>query len=344
MIRRIYPDVTAEELGPLKQGITQIDHGTCIEQRQDDGKITLIAEFPGNPVTVNGTFPWMAIADQELSRGVREQRSNPRIEEYFATTSLGPQPDSVPWCSAFVNFCVVKSGLHGTNSALARSWAKWGADTTDFVPGCIVVLTRGSPGLGHVGFFAGLDQNGDMQLLGGNQRDSVNVSSFKEANVIARRVQAGTQVANLQPSSTAAGGFAFDSIEPERRAIAKHIVDTFALAGFGKIQQATALANAIAESGLDANSRRRTGREDSVGLFQLNRMGGLGTGHDAEELMDPDNNINIIIDVARRESEFRDASTLEAAISAFVHKIERPADPDGEIQKRLTIGEEILRT
>jgi uncharacterized protein (TIGR02594 family) len=126
----------------------------------------------------------MAIAQAEL--GVTEG-GNPRITEYFATTTLGPQPDSVPWCSAFVNFCVTRSGNSGTNSALARSWTNWGVNSDQLVPGCIVVIARGGPTTGHVGFYAGRDSKGDIQLLGGNQHDSVNISSFPRATILGQR-------------------------------------------------------------------------------------------------------------------------------------------------------------
>lgn len=47
------------------------------------------------------------------------------------------------------------------------------------------------------------------------------------------------------------------------------------------------------ESGGNANAYYKTGREESVGLFQLNRMGGLGTGYSVGELKDPDFNATI---------------------------------------------------
>ena len=99
-------------------------------------------------------YGWMKIAKQELGqKEIPGADSNRRIEEYHKTTTLGSKTDSVPWCSSFVNFCITKNGLAETNSALARSWASWGKETSSFVPGCIVVLERGEPPKGHVGFF-----------------------------------------------------------------------------------------------------------------------------------------------------------------------------------------------
>ena len=76
--------------------------------------------LPREPAPVDGR------CRLELAVGVREMRSNPRIEEYFATTTYGRHPNSEPWRSAFVNFCVTQAGVKGTNSALALSWLDWG--------------------------------------------------------------------------------------------------------------------------------------------------------------------------------------------------------------------------
>jgi hypothetical protein len=48
----------------------------------------------------------------------------------------------------------------------------------------------------------------------------------------------------------------------------------------------------VAESGGNPRARNTRG-EDSVGLFQLNRRGGQGTGYSAEELMDPVTNARL---------------------------------------------------
>ncbi|WP_374564145.1 TIGR02594 family protein [Ideonella sp.] len=112
--------------------------------------------------------------------------NNPRIEAFHASTSGGKEPDSVPWCSSFVNFCVEQAGLKGTDSKAARSWMTWGRDADDFFPGCIVVLERGAAPQGHVGFFVGTE-NGRIRLLGGNQGDRVSIASFDPQLVLARR-------------------------------------------------------------------------------------------------------------------------------------------------------------
>ena len=98
-----------------------------------------------------------------------------------------------------------------------------------------------------------------------------------------------------------------------------------------------ALANAIAESRLDPNAHAARG-EDSFGLFQLNRRGGLGAGHAPSELVNPESNIAIVIKAAQQSKGFIRAVSLDDAVSAFVRDVERPSDIPGEISKRVKIA------
>jgi uncharacterized protein (TIGR02594 family) len=213
-IRRVITDVPAADV-PFVAAMVAADGGVVVEQVDEgDGEFTLIAEFPSPVAAVAATAPatpgagaaspvagpaaapaadaWMAVAREELGRQVAElpgTASNPRIEDYHATTGGGAAPDSVAWCSSFVNFCVAQAGGQGTRSKAARSWMTWGRDAGAFEPGCIVVLSRGAAPKGHVGFFAGFD--GDrIQLLGGNQGDRISIASFDRSRVIARRLAA----------------------------------------------------------------------------------------------------------------------------------------------------------
>lgn len=130
---------------------------------------------------------WYKIALKEL--GVHEKaglRNNEeRILEYHATTTLAAKQDEVPWCSSFVNWCITKSGISGTNSALARSWLKWGRTVVTPYEGCVVVFSRGTLG-GHVGFFVKEDGE-DIQVLGGNQSNRVCVAAYPKSRLLGFR-------------------------------------------------------------------------------------------------------------------------------------------------------------
>jgi uncharacterized protein (TIGR02594 family) len=195
-IRRIVTDIPQ---GRVKFVLALIrEAGGTVEEQQTepDGEVTIVALFPEpEPALVTAAaespeFKWMEVARAELGQAEGGPGgSNPRIEAYHATTQGGADPDTIPWCSSFVNFCVNQAGFQGTNSKLARSWLGWGVEAREFVPGCIVVLARGNRPKGHVGFYVG-SEGGNVRLLGGNQGDRVSIVSFPADRVIGRRVLA----------------------------------------------------------------------------------------------------------------------------------------------------------
>jgi uncharacterized protein (TIGR02594 family) len=125
------------------------------------------------------------VARAEMNLGVAEipgPKSNPRIVLYHSTTQGKPAGDETPWCSSFVNFCVeqVPALGRGTDSRAAKSWDEqhWHHEvTTSPREGDIVAFQRGSGDGGHVGFFISQSET-HIQVLGGNQQNAINVSSF----------------------------------------------------------------------------------------------------------------------------------------------------------------------
>ncbi len=173
-------------------------------------------------------------------------------------------------------------------AARAANWTVWGSKTVplgshDVPVGAVVVLTP-SPETatsGHVGFFSAFAADGrNLQLLGGNQSGAVNVTSFPVTRVAAIRVlqtTAATSGAANQYDLTAAG------VPRDLQKYGDLIVDRFRRANFTKDQHLrTALANAIAESGLDP-TKKAASAEESYGLFQCNRVHGLGQGWTVEQ-------------------------------------------------------------
>lgn len=135
--------------------------------------------------------PWLRTAIAEI--GIKEipgSGNNDRILEYLATCEnlgkWGKSHDSVPWCSAFVNWCFIQNGIRGTNHALARSWLTWGAELDEPRRGAVVVIQRKKPGADvatgsragfHVAFHDRMTRR-FIQLIGGNQRNQVKVSRY----------------------------------------------------------------------------------------------------------------------------------------------------------------------
>jgi uncharacterized protein (TIGR02594 family) len=140
------------------------------------------------------TPTWLVPAFQELILGVHEipgPATNDRIAKYLATVGQASD-DEIPWCSAFVNFCLQEAGIGGTGQPNARSFVAWGEPTEGKV-GAVCVLSRGDPAgwQGHVGFVVGLEP-GRVFLLNGNQADSVSVASHHTRRLLGYRWPAGS--------------------------------------------------------------------------------------------------------------------------------------------------------
>ena len=150
------------------------------------GALIASPSFSKNP-------PWAVVAYAEM--GVKEisgPDSNPQVEKYHETTTMGTCQDDVPWCASFVSYCMEASGSKAVqdaniHSARARDWLGWGYPIDTPVPGCVVVFSRPpNPASGHVGFY---DQTSDGQVyvLGGNQSNEVNITGYAEDRVLGYR-------------------------------------------------------------------------------------------------------------------------------------------------------------
>lgn len=140
--------------------------------------------------------PWLTLAQQEIGTlEIPGIDHHPRILEYHDTTTLDATTDEVPWCSSFVNWCILNCGLSlpGTRSARARSWLRYGVSLLIPALGCIAILKRGGhsqPGpevieaKGHVGFFIDAPNKRQITLLGGNQRNGVCIRDYPVGRVL----------------------------------------------------------------------------------------------------------------------------------------------------------------
>lgn len=141
--------------------------------------------------------PWLDVAVRQAWQGVAEVAGiehHPQILKYFKATSFHATADEVPWCAAFACWCLREAGFLHAHSARARHFLDVGDAIRYPAYGCIVVLARGGgrgpqPGPevrdapGHVGFFYGQIQLGEVLVLGGNQSDRITVQAFPSARV-----------------------------------------------------------------------------------------------------------------------------------------------------------------
>lgn len=140
--------------------------------------------------------------------GMREvvgDGDNPFIRWAHSLCTIGEVPDSVPWCSSWLNALAWMLRLPRSKSAAARSWLQVGVpvELHDAKAGYdVVILKRGGGGQpgpdvinapGHVGLFAGLDHD-NMLILGGNQSDAVNISLYPQDRILGiRRLREGNE-------------------------------------------------------------------------------------------------------------------------------------------------------
>lgn len=135
-------------------------------------------------------FPWMSLALRK--KGLHEGRDNAYLSEFLKSDgkTLG-DPAKLPWCGDFVETCVavtMPSAIIPTNPYLARNWLQFGA-TVDPCFGSILVFWRGSRSgtSGHVGFYYSEDDD-NYHVLGGNQSNSVSVTSLAKNRFLGARL------------------------------------------------------------------------------------------------------------------------------------------------------------
>lgn len=113
--------------------------------------------------------------------------SNPQVEKYLKTCKGNASDDSVPWCSAFVNWCAKQASAQRSNSLSARSWLKVGKPVKTPKFGDVVVFWRGSKDdkvTGHVAFFISYNPNGTINVIGGNQGNAVNINAYPPSKLL----------------------------------------------------------------------------------------------------------------------------------------------------------------
>jgi uncharacterized protein (TIGR02594 family) len=94
---------------------------------------------------------------------------------------LDVDPVQVPWCAGFINFVLEKAGYYSTDNLSAASYHNYGMKVNQPQPGDIVLVKRTGGSGRHVAFFHSYyTENGVkyIQLLGGNQDKSVNITAY----------------------------------------------------------------------------------------------------------------------------------------------------------------------
>ncbi len=139
-----------------------------------------------------GLTPLQWLRGELGQKEIKGSKDNPRIRWYHthcANIGSKEHADEVAWCSSVLNAAADETGYHKTDNALAISWAKYGQDTGENVPeGAIVVLDMGKSyhvTLADKAF--NRKNNSFFSGIGGNQSDSVKVTTYPTKKIVACR-------------------------------------------------------------------------------------------------------------------------------------------------------------
>lgn len=88
------------------------------------------------------------------------------------------------WCADFLNLVLEKSGMRGSGSSMARSFASYGTRLSGPKVGAIAVMARGKRG-GHVGIVTEIDSNGNPVIISGNHNNTVAEATYSRGRVVA---------------------------------------------------------------------------------------------------------------------------------------------------------------
>ena len=132
------------------------------------------------------------IAEAKKWEGKSAKVDRHELKNMMAVGNKAPiDPVRIPWCAAFANAILVRSGYETSGSLMARSFLQYGVVTKDPKVGDIVVTTRGrSRSAGHVGFFDGFEYFEGVKyvkVFGGNTAKSVQVGYFPVNQVLGYR-------------------------------------------------------------------------------------------------------------------------------------------------------------
>lgn len=165
------------------------------------GPLTLKALGIEPDVRQTYQHPWMNEAARHL--GLEEipgKLHNKTILRWVRSLGGWFTDDETPWCGTFVGWCLRSAGI-----ALPKHWyrakayADWGEEITPRV-GALAVFGR--KGGGHVGFIVG-ESSSNLYILGGNQRNEVNISPIAKDRLIACRWPEGQPLGtNMLPRMT----------------------------------------------------------------------------------------------------------------------------------------------
>lgn len=137
---------------------------------------------------------WLTNARKYLGqREIPGAQTAPVIAGWLQKLGAWWRDDETPWCGTFVAAVMNDSNLpRAKHWYRAQGWLEWGVPLLGPTLGAIVVFKRS--GGGHVGIIAGIDEHGNLMVLGGNQGNAVCIMPFARDRVIGYRWPAAMPV------------------------------------------------------------------------------------------------------------------------------------------------------
>lgn len=140
---------------------------------------------PDDPAWLSRAFDWDGLTEIVGGRHERE------ILKFFGDVGHSwVKDDETAWCAAFVGAMLERSGIRSTRQLNARSYTDWGEQVSvdDARRGDVAVFSRGDPNgwQGHVAFFLWATSE-RIWVLGGNQRNGVNVAAYPRDRLLSIR-------------------------------------------------------------------------------------------------------------------------------------------------------------
>lgn len=133
------------------------------------------------------TPAWVRIARKyEGLREIKGALHEPVIVGWLKKLGSWWRDDEQPWCGTFAAAVVSEAGMKPPAAWYrAKAWLSWGKALSGPTVGAVVVFER--QGGGHVGFIVGIDDKGNLMVIGGNQGDAVRISPFARSRVLGYR-------------------------------------------------------------------------------------------------------------------------------------------------------------
>jgi uncharacterized protein (TIGR02594 family) len=130
-------------------------------------------------------YPWTIEARKYLGlhEVVGSKHDSIILGFWIAAKTPWFKDDETPWCAGFACACLENSGVRSPRSASASSFRDWGQKLNKPAYGCFAFKprynSRGKYVGGHVTQVVGIDKNGNLLCLGGNQDNMVSIVTYK---------------------------------------------------------------------------------------------------------------------------------------------------------------------